>query len=99
MASMLSTVSAYFWHESVWLPPGTNWRVARDTRLTHRESSLLLPRRTSIPPHQFTDFRLMYQSIPLAFVFIAVRIAFEWCGSDENVNWCTKTRCNARIAG
>ena len=56
--ALMSSVSAVFWSESVWLPPGVNW--------------------STIPAEQFTDFNAMYQSIPLAFVFLGIRLVFEW---------------------
>src|SRR5579862_6804709 len=33
---------------------------------------------STIPQQQFTDFSAMYQTLPLAIGFLAIRLVFEW---------------------
>jgi hypothetical protein len=40
---------------------------------------------STIPQEQFTDFNVMYKSIPLAFVFLAIRIVFEWLATGVTI--------------
>ena len=70
MASMLSSISGWFWSDQVWLPPGYTWSSFNSPQLSNNKTVLL-------QPGDFAKFSDLLYPLPLALCLILVRLALQ----------------------
>ena len=70
MASLVSSLSQWFWNDHVWLPPGYTWSSFNSPQLSNNKTVLL-------QPGDFAKFSDLLYPLPLALGLILVRLALQ----------------------
>ena len=70
MASLVRSLSAWFWNDQVWLPPGYTWSSFNSPQLTNNQTVI-------VQPGDFAKFSDLLYPLPLALCVILVRLALQ----------------------
>ena len=70
MASVVSSLSQWFWNDHVWLPPGYTWSSFNSPQLTNNETVI-------VQPGDFAKFSDLLYPLPLALCVILVRLVIQ----------------------
>ena len=70
MASVVSSLSQWFWSDHVWLPPGYSWSSFNSAQLTNNQTVI-------IQPGDFAKFSDLLYPLPLALCVILVRLVLQ----------------------